>query len=618
MILLMNYEDISDRLILNYELLKIVIFEESKYLFEDRPYILEDWKKVAYIMSDEEFRRQAPCEKMRPSFRALFFLFTQTLYSEKHITKKMIKEAVAKYKETIKILLAGHFINEYPNDEIKRSVNEEKIDEALNRDYIYGSMDMDYHLMRDIVTKKKEFKESETGHLATEIIDNRGKVKGLAELRPYESHVTEVTSDQQALWLEMIGSTINSLDEMTADLFDLITYLWMVTPKSNDGYIEFHSNDALRLRNLKKRTSNGREIDFREEDRFNIMKRVAALSSIWISLGDQKVKVLNTQEMKENELYNFKDFQRMFEIGKIRVAYDKKSGEAKGIYAVQVKPTSILTPYLVGPNRSIGLLDLKVFQYSHYTQREQKRLTRYLNLQWKIRTIKRSLQQPFKVATLLKVMDISSRYNGVQVRDKFETVLDELQKDEVIKSWGYTEEIQEEKVGKKGWLKNYWTKLSVLLLPTEIVIQENQKNLLADTSYSIEEKIMNSMYQMNQENAAAHSAELSFSHFSELAQNETAAAVDTEFSLKKSDREPIQQAFKFNEDSIDEDKEITLSPEAMKEMIDTLNVSIRQTATDIGISHSTLSRYIRKENKRQNKNNDQKMLNWLKEKSIKL
>ncbi|OHR66552.1 hypothetical protein HMPREF3291_01580 [Bacillus sp. HMSC76G11] len=68
------------------------------------------------------------------------------------------------------------------------------------------------------------------------------------------------------------------------------------------------------------------------------------------------------------------------------------------------------------------------------------------------------------------------------------------------------------------------------------------------------------------------------------------------------------------DDIIDKVKEITLSPEAMKEMIDILNVSIRQTALDIGISYSTLSRYIRKENKRQNKNNDQKMLNWLKEK----
>lgn len=572
---MMKYNDIPDQMILNYELLKIAIFEESKYLFEDRPYIIERWEKEAYQITDEERIKQSPSDKMMPSFRALFFLFTQTLYSEKHISKHLIRDAVNKYKDTIKMLLAGHFQSEFPDEEIKRSMNEEKINEVLNQDFIYSSMDIDYHLMRDIVTKKKDFKETETGHLATEIIDNRGKVRGLAELRPHESHVTEFSSADQHMWLELIESTINSLDEMTADLFDLITYLWVVTPKSSDGYIEFHSNDALRLRDLKKRSANGRELDYREEDRFNIMKRVAALSSIWVSLGDKKVKVINAEEMKDNELYKFKDFQRMFEIGKVRVAYDKKTGEAKGIYAVQVKPTSILTPYLVGPNRSIGLLDIKVFQYSHYTQREQKRLTRYLNLQWKIRVLKRTLQQPFKVSTLLKVMDFSSRYNGVQTRDKFENILDELQKDGVIKKWGYTEEIREEKVGKKGWFTNYWTKLSVIILPTEIVVKENQKNLLDYSDQSVSKKIMERMHNdFNPINA------------------------------------PEQQEFHFNIDH-----EIIPSPKTMKEIIDSLHISIRQAATEIGIAHTTLSRYLKGENKRKSKNTDEKMSIWLKEKS---
>ncbi|MCM3576278.1 hypothetical protein M3172_24205 [Mesobacillus subterraneus] len=471
----MEYESIPGHLILPYKLLKIAIYEESTSLFEDRPYILQTWKRDAYHLTEGEIHHETPSNEMSPSFRALFFLFTQTICFNQHITKQMIQEAVTKHKDTIKILLAGHFIQEFPEKEVKRRINDEKISEALNREYIYSSMDINYHLMRDIVTKKKDFQEGETGHMATQIIDNRGKVRGLAELRPHDTQVAELSSDQQEMWLELIESTLSSLDEMTADLFDLITYLWMVTPKNRDGYIEFHSNDALRLRNLKKRTSNGREIDFREEDRFNIMKRVAALSSIWVSMGEQKIKVINTQDMKDKELYKFKDFQKMFEIGKIRVAYDKKTGEAKGIYAVQVKPTSVLTPYLEGPNRSIGLLDLKVFQYSHFTQRKQKRLTRYLNLQWKIRTVRRSLHQPFKVSTLLKVMDFSSRYNGVEIRDKMEAILDELQKDGVLKNWAYTEEIDENKIGKRGWLKNYWEKLSIILLPTDLVIKENQK-----------------------------------------------------------------------------------------------------------------------------------------------
>ena len=602
----MEYASIPGHLILHYKLLKIAIYEESKALFEDRPYILQTWKQDAYHLTEEEMQHEAPSNAMSPSFRALFFLFTQTLYFNQHITKQMIQEAVNRHSDTIKILLAGHVIQEFPEEEVQRSINDEKISEALNREYIYSSMDIDYHLMRDIVTKKKEFQEGETGHLAAQIIDNRGKIRGLAELRPYDTQVAELSSDQQEMWLELIESTLSSLDEMTADLFDLITYLWMVTPKNRDGYIEFHSNDALRLRNLKKRSANGRELDFREEDRFNIMKRVAALSSIWVSMGEQKIKVINTQDMKDKELYKFKDFQKMFEIGKIRVAYDKKTGEAKGIYAVQVKPTSILTPYLDGPNRSIGLLDLKVFQYSHFTQREQKRLTRYLNLQWKIRTVKRSLYQAFKVSTLLKVMDFSSRYNGVEIRDKLEAILDELQKDGVLKSWAYTEDIHEDKIGKKGWFKNYWEKLSMILLPTDLVVKENQKSLLEHTSQHVEEKMLEQIHQTNTEELAIPSKK---SPLFEWTQQETAAS--TEVVPVSSSSEAEQQAF-----DLEDEPSVSLTPESMKETIDSLGTSIRQSALEIGIAHTTLSRYIRKENKRQNKNNEKKMLDWLKEKTM--
>jgi hypothetical protein len=601
----MEYESIPGHLILHYKLLKIAIYEESKSLFEDRPYILQTWKRDAYHLTKGEIHHETPSNEMSPSFRALFFLFTQTICFNQHITKQMIQEAVTKHRDTIKILLAGHFIQEFPEEEVKRSINDEKISEALNREYIYSSMDIDYHLMRDIVTKKKDFQEGETGHMATQIIDNRGKVRGLAELRPHDTQVAELSSDQQEMWLELIESTLSSLDEMTADLFDLITYLWMVTPKNRDGYIEFHSNDALRLRNLKKRSSNGREIDFREEDRFNIMKRVAALSSIWVSMGEQKIKVINTQDIKDKELYKFKDFQKMFEIGKIRVAYDKKTGEAKGIYAVQVKPTSVLTPYLEGPNRSIGLLDLKVFQYSHFTQREQKRLTRYLNLQWKIRTVKRSLHQPFKVSTLLKVMDFSSRYNGVEIRDKLEGILDELQNDGVLKKWAYTEEIDEEKIGKRGWLKNYWEKLSIILLPSDLVIKENQKSLLEHTSQHLDDKLIEQIHYSDTEKKAIQSEKIPFLEWTE---QETAAS--TEVAPVSPNSQPEQQAFDLEEDS-----SVSLTPETMKETIDSLGMSIRQSALEIGIAHTTLSRYIRKENKRQNKNNDAKMLNWLKEKT---
>ena len=54
-----------------------------------------------------------------------------------------------------------------------------------------------------------------------------------------------------------------------------------------------------------------------------------------------------------------------------------------------------------------------------------------------------------------------------------------------------------------------------------------------------------------------------------------------------------------------------LTPEIMLAKIEELGYSIRKAADEMGISHTTLSRYIAHKIKRQNKDNDQKMMLWL-------
>lgn len=85
----------------------------------------------------------------------------------------------------------------------------------------------------------------------------------------------------------------------------------------------------------------------------------------------------------------------------------------------------------------------------------------------------------------------------------------------------------------------------------------------------------------------------------------------TNFTSEQREREAQQQAFDF-----ENMEDMILTPETMKQMMDAQNMSIRQTAEEIVIAHTTLSLYLLKENKRQIKNNDEKMLNWLKEKAI--
>ena len=343
------------------------------------------------------------------------------------------------------------------------------IDQTMEQDYLFTSMDNDYHMIRNIVAKKKEFKKRGVGQLAADLIDNKGNFRGMAELRPTQTTHIALKEDQEDLWMKLVDSAYTALDEWTADLFDLITYLWLVTPKNNEGYIEFHSNDALRLRQIQDSEENAKEVVIRERDRFNIMKRVVALSSMWVSLSEGKVV---TQKDKQ---YDFQDFKRMFDIGSIRVAYDKHTGEAQGIYALQIKPTAILTPLINASSQMIGLLHIKVFQYSHQTQKEHKRLLRYIDRQWKMRIrLKSKLTQPFKISTLLKEMDIPIRYNWSNKKDKLENVLDDFKKDGVIKDWEYKESFDESLVGKKGWYKN-WINNSIIIYPTDNLLEGYKK-----------------------------------------------------------------------------------------------------------------------------------------------
>ncbi|MCQ6281100.1 hypothetical protein JN080_17970 [Bacillus sp. EB600] len=566
-------------------------------------------------MTEDEIRNQYPPNGMSPSFKALYFFLTEGLYFQKHITKYMIKEAVLRYWETIVTNISSYIYNEFP-EEVNLSLNEKTIDQTIEQDYLLTSMDNDYHMIRNIVAKKKEFKERGAGQLAADLIDNKGNFRGMAELRPTQTTHNALKEDQEDLWIRLVDSAYNALDEWTADVFDLITYLWLVSPKNNEGYIEFHSNDALRLRQTLDSEENAKELIIRERDRFNIMKRVVALSSMWVSLSDGKVI---TQEDKQ---YDFQDFKRMFDIGALRVAYDKNTGEAQGIYALQIKPTAILTPLINASSQMIGLLHIKVFQYSHQTQKEHKRLLRYIDRQWKMRIrLKSKLTQPFKISTLLKEMDVPIRYNWSDKKDKLENVLDDFKTDGVIKNWEYKESFDESVVGKKGWYKE-WINYNIIIYPTDNLLEGYKKHVELPSQAILDQTILEKMHQISPKNISLGTEEERFVSSSKSAMRESASTVEAEViektqkigNLKNNDQE---KAFQIEQQAFDFDlKEIKLSPEAMEQMMNHLNMSIRHAAEEIGIAHTTLSRYLRKEKKRQNNKNDEKMLNWLKEKTL--
>lgn len=558
----MDYQSFPERMIIRQQVLPVIIVDEVSTVLQTNGQfqpLLEQW------LIEVQLYMKNPTYVLSESLQALCQFFTESLYPNQPLTKLMIRMAAHNYIDSLLAELEPFTMPllQQPAEHMQL----ESFEDVIEQDYIYGSMNSDYQLMRDLVTQKKQFVETSEGVLEATIEDNKGNVRGKAEVRPTEMEV--MPNEKQKIWLSLVESTISSLDEWTADLFDLISYLWIIQPKDDDGYIKFHSDQALKLRFA---DAMKEEFYIREKERFSIMRRVAALSSIWVSMRGDSVTVIDAEKISDEQEYDFTTFSRMFEIGTLDMAYDKRTKEAKGIYSLQIRPSALLSQYLNNEQQAFGALDLKVFQYSHFTHREHKRLTRYLNYHWKIRTMKRSISQPYRVQTLLDVIDFPASYNGIQIRDRLETVLDDLQNDGIVKVWHYTTPIDEDKVGKRFWVQKYWSRLSIVIVPPDDILHEHSKKISIETLAFI---------------APSNATD-------DLIEEATFTEVQEQLTLDVEVEEPVE-----------------ISPELVASLIEKHALTIRKAAGEIGMAHSSLLRYLNKQNKRANKKNQQKLEEWV-------
>lgn len=562
---LAELNNMPDRLVLKEKYRPLALYLEAKPHFQQ-------YESIKLWEQDIDGLANSPTYRPSESFAALSECVYQMLLQGKIPTKQMLRDAFMDYIDTIlyevepllkneeeQIPKIDYEIIEKPAFEQPVQLTmEEAFEQAIDNERIFTTFNYGYNMVRDTVSSKKSFNEHEDGVLRSELIDPKGNLTGKAELRLDTIDLPK--GDEATLWLKLVQSTINAFDELTADLLDIISHMWLVQEKDEDGYIHFHSDEVLKLRH---ENIDDKPLTIRERDRFKIMKRVAALSSIWLSMREDNVKVINRTTIKEDEDYDFTTFHRMFDINSVKVAYDKKTSEPKGIYELKIKPAPILRSYFDATLQTFVPIDLKIIQYSYNNQRELKRLGRYLSYQWKVRTLSRTLNQAFKVKTLLEAIDFPSSYNGVAIRERLEQTLDELVKDKIIEEWYYKEPMDEERVGKRDWLRKYWSELSIMIIPPKETIELNKQK---------------------------------FAHITDIIPKEQAAELlNPEYKLEETPKLHVNTP---------------LSPESVGLLIEQLKLSIRGAAAEIGISHSTLIRYISNEAKRSNKSVLEKMEKW--------
>ncbi|WP_342044002.1 hypothetical protein [Bacillus sp. OTU530] len=593
---------IPDHVPLNQELCHLVILQEAVLLFRNQPDVIQAWERYVHgIVGGEKH------PNVSRSFQILYDLITGSLREQNQkLTKHNIYHIFYSYNQQLTTILHEYIVEEFNRNSDERSMNDMMIHQAREQRGIITSMDYKYHLMRNILTNPQKFSphEGEEGVYEARVEDAGGALQLLARIKEQDD-LTNMgwTEEEQVQW-NQLRSAFSSMDEMTADVFDILCFLFLFAPRDTDGFLFLHSQDVLKLRtNVVDHNTN--KLKIKERDRFQIMSRVKAIANIWISLNEGEIIEIEDEEGEGMQTLKLRDLEKLVEIGKIRAAYDTKD-RFVGIQACQIKPTPLLTSFLE-QNKRLGFIDLSALEFHPIREKFEKRLTRYLAIQWFIRLSKRNMRQPFLVGTLAREMEMeNSRHRGTELVDRFMKVLYNLQEHSIIKEWNFVEELDYDKIGTKGW-KQYFFSQKIIVIPTEEIVRKNKAKLsILKEQHQFDssgfERTLDSVLSKQEHVLAAYSAPQADRepHYTDM----LTKAVQTE-SVTNSLKEPQQRQPVITEEM--------LEPNMVVKEMERRKISLLKASEEIEIGYNTLKRFVNNATKRRNKNNDAKIVRWLRE-----
>ncbi|MET3322553.1 UNVERIFIED_ORG: DNA-binding transcriptional regulator YiaG [Peribacillus simplex] len=535
-----------------------------KTIFPDYPQLFVEWNMdINHLLSGQEDYQ--PSQTLKA-----FFVILDSLVKDYRLKFEDMEQWVDDYIEEIRnfvlpyIQTAGEENSSYS----PKSNNREVINALLNQNFAESGSALLFHKLRETISKN-EF------DIATEIPTARiaeRAIEATAQVRAENDYLMMKSNVAIEQWKNLTSQAITSMDDLTADIFDIVSILWMQQATHKDQMIHFHTDDALNLRRLqgRKEDLDGYQMSYRKKERDDIMKRLAALTTIWIRIEKENLRFINEDQGDFEEIGQVQ-FNPLFLVDSVTVAY--RGDNPIGIYECSIRPGELLANFLYGSQRSSGLLALKTLEYHPIKQKYHKRLSRYLSWQWRIRQKSADYLRAYHIGGdkgLLKVMDLDvNRRYGSRIREQFEEILDTLQQDGIIKGWSYKEKNLEKQIEQeRNWFANTWLKARVQIIPpTEITGMGDDQDLLL-----IEEQ--------------DYDTENFLTMLKGMTDRETGATME-----------------------MVEEKQV--SPETINKERTDRGLSILEAAKEMGISHSTLSRYERNLIKRPYTVSLEKMKEWL-------
>ncbi|NKW97374.1 helix-turn-helix domain-containing protein [Bacillus toyonensis] len=473
-----------------------------------------------------------------------------------------IEEFKIEINETI-----GRFIEqEFPKDNRINNKTPKILIESNHKNVLENYLEVNnsavYFKLRDGIAKN-QFEEDENTKLQSYLIETKDS-SGVAKISSHKDEDLRLANiEEAARWNTLIDGVMSSMDDLTADCLDTITIQWLNKVKSPDEFIDFSYEQVLDMCRIPKGKANGIEY-YRAEDKIKIAKRIAVLASIFIYLNDKnEIVVLNDQaEVGKNYEVKREIIKRLFVLDSVVLWRDKKNNEYMGIESCRIKPGSFLASYLYDSNSTTALLSKRALEYNGYRYKYHKRLIRYLTWQWRIRQMFSSLKRPYSIGGdkgLLVALGIKPNQRLNRIREKLESILTDLEKEQVISHWEYTKDLDETQFTKKYWFENYYSQLGIVILPPE--------------------ELINSVGQMK-----------------------TRKNIDV--------IQGKNQIVEINNKPWNTDENEKLIREKLVFFHTKKNIKMRELSEEIDISQSTLSRFYNRKTKRLSKNARDKLSHW--------
>lgn len=521
--------------------------------FKEFPTLVPIWKRDLDKLTESQAGTYSPSESSKA-----FLLCISEISRENKLDLRKIEDWLFIYQKQIKLRILDYVIKDYNNQDTYG--NRLTVTSLLEKSFVETSSAVLVNRLIESISKNEFDKTKEIPTL--EIKEK--SIKAIAQVRDKHPSINSQTpSTELQQWKQLTAEAITSMDDLTADIFDAVSLIWLEQAVHKDQMIKFHTDDALNLRKVQGRYNvDGYITGYRSSERHEVMKRLAALTSIYIKVEQDDLKFV---EIEENDVVNIEQLQQvqfnpLFVVDSVTVVYRK--GEPVGINECTIKPGNLLADFLIESKEKGGLLAMKTLQYNPIKQKYHKRLSRYLSWQWIMNREDDDVDLKHSIGSgkgLLQVMGMKIDITrGKLIKDKFEEILDTLEADNIIEHWEYVDFDESLIDGhRNSWFEKWWLNAKVIIIPPigRMKLQETAEQEQGTYQNIIQELIFN-------------------------------PAMDSE------------------------EGEMGITPNMFKNKRKERKLTLKYVGEDLGISHTTLSRFERGLIKKPTEDNLKKIEDW--------